>query len=191
MNIYGSGINEYIWIWLNWIRYPWHIRIWSWCMVSVWTRFVLEFRHSTPSDTAPSDTCHNSKCCEDTHPLTRQRVMNDDRVCELVGSCDHVVFVRFLVGGEIVFYHMLVMITLQDFDRSVQHVISILNAKCENKFLVTCSKNSAYLPFHSKPNSDYHIIALRCKFCGNLQPCLHEIKQLLRSGRIQIETTRF
>ena len=45
--------------------------------------------------------------------------------------------------------------TLQNLERSMEHVIFILTAKCENKFLAPCSKNSVYHPFQPKRRGDY------------------------------------
>jgi hypothetical protein len=47
------------------------------------------------------------------------------------------------------------MMTFQNLERSVQHVISILKTKWEEQVFSPGSKNSVYHPLHSKLHSDY------------------------------------
>ena len=47
------------------------------------------------------------------------------------------------------------MMTFQNLEQSVQHVISILKAKMEEQVFSPCSKNSVYHTFHVKPRGDY------------------------------------
>jgi hypothetical protein len=47
------------------------------------------------------------------------------------------------------------MMTFQNLEQSVQHVISVSKAKWEEQVFSPCSKKSVYHPFHPKPYSDY------------------------------------